>query len=120
MPNDRVLASHNTHIVLSLMGELVAALRANDPDAFKCWLSGGVQDLGEAALFPTYPIPMPNILDLVSQAPVLEVDVWTRSASRKEWFAITRGIIQDTIADMNLDPAAEADVIEAFTGAGLL
>ena len=29
------------------MGELVAALRANDPDAFKCWLSGGVQDLGE-------------------------------------------------------------------------
>ena len=120
MPNDRVLASHNTHTVLSLMGELVAALRANDPDAFKCWLSGGVQDLGEAALFPTYPIPMPNILDLVSQAPVLEVDVWTRSASRKEWFAITRGIIQDTIADMNLDPAAEADVIEAFTGAGLL
>ena len=35
MPNDRVLASHNTHIVLSLMGELVAALRANDPDTFK-------------------------------------------------------------------------------------
>ena len=102
------------------MGELVAALRANDPDAFKCWLSGGVQDLGEAALFPTYPIPMPNILDLVSQAPVLEVDVWTRSASRKEWFAITRRVIQDTIADMNLDPAAEAEVIEAFTGAGLL
>jgi hypothetical protein len=28
-------------------GGLVAALRANDPDAFKCWLSGGVQDLGE-------------------------------------------------------------------------
>ena len=120
MPNDRVLESRNTHIVLSLMRELVAALRANDPDAFKCWLSGGVQDLGEAALFPTYPIPMPNILDLVSQAPVLEVDGWTRSASRKEWFAITRRVIQDTIADMNLDPAAEADVIEAFTGAGLL
>ena len=47
MPNDRVPASRNTHIALSLMGELVAALRANDPDAFKCWLSGGVQDLGE-------------------------------------------------------------------------
>ncbi|WP_226398165.1 hypothetical protein [Synechococcus sp. MU1650] len=30
-----------------LMGELVYALRANDPDAFRCWLSGGVQDLGE-------------------------------------------------------------------------
>ena len=30
-----------------MLGELVAALRANDPDAFKCWLSGEVQDLGE-------------------------------------------------------------------------
>ena len=29
------------------MGELVAALRANDPDLFKRWLLGGVQDLGE-------------------------------------------------------------------------
>ena len=29
------------------MGELVLALRANDPDAFKWWLSGGLQDLGE-------------------------------------------------------------------------
>lgn len=37
----------DTRIALFLMGELVAALRANDPDAFKCWLSGGVQDLGE-------------------------------------------------------------------------
>ena len=45
MPNDRVLASHNTHIVLSLMGELVAALRANDPDAFKRWLYGRVHSL---------------------------------------------------------------------------
>ena len=63
---------------------------------------------------------MPNILDHVSQAPVLEIDVWPRSASRKEWFAITRRIIQDTIADMNLDPAAEAEVIAGFTGAGLL
>ena len=39
---------------------------------------------------------------------------------RKEWFAISSRIVQDTIADMNLDPAAEAEVIEAFTGAGLL
>ena len=36
----------DTRIALFLMGELVAALRANDPDAFKCWLSGGVQGLG--------------------------------------------------------------------------
>ena len=63
---------------------------------------------------------MPIILDHVSPTPVLEIDVGPRSATRKEWFAITRRIIQDTIADMNLDAAAEADVIEAFTGAELL
>ena len=39
--------TRDTRIALLLMGELVAALRANDSDAFKCWLSGGVQDLGE-------------------------------------------------------------------------
>ena len=63
---------------------------------------------------------MTNILDHVSPTPVLEINDWPRSATRKEWFAITRLIIQDTIADMNLDPAAESEVIEAFTGAGLL
>ena len=35
---------------LFLMGELVAALRANDPDLFKHWLLGGVQVLGEPAV----------------------------------------------------------------------
>ena len=39
--------TRDTRIALFLMGELVAALRANDPDAFRQWLSGGVQDLGE-------------------------------------------------------------------------
>ena len=63
---------------------------------------------------------MPNGLDRVSPAPVLEINDWPRSATRKEWFRITRRILQDTIADMNLDPAAKAEVIEAFTGAGLL
>ena len=63
---------------------------------------------------------MPNILNHVSQAPPLEIDDWPLSTTRKEWFAITRRIIQDTIADMDLEPAAEAEVIEAFTGAGLL
>ena len=42
--------THDTRIALSLMGELVAALRANDPDLFKRWLLGGVQDLGEPAV----------------------------------------------------------------------
>ena len=63
---------------------------------------------------------MTNILDHVSQTPVLEINDWPRSATRKEWFAITRRIVQDTIADMNLDPAAGAEVIAAFNGAGLL
>ena len=63
---------------------------------------------------------MSKIIDHVSPTPVLEINDWPRSATRKEWFAITRLIIQDTIADMNLDPAAESEVIEAFTGEGLL
>ena len=62
---------------------------------------------------------MSNILDHVSSTPVLEIDDWPRSATLMEWFVITRRI-QDTTAEMNPDPAAEAEVIEAFTGAGLL
>ena len=63
---------------------------------------------------------MTNILDHVLRAPVLEIDDWPYTATCKEWFAITKRIVQDNIADMNLDPAAEAEAIEAFTGAGLL
>ena len=65
---------------------------------------------------------MASILDgLGLEGSVLDgLAEWPASTTRKEWFAITRRIIQDTIADMNLDPAAEAEVIEAFTGAGLL
>ena len=35
---------------LFLLAELVAALRANNPDLFKRWLYGGIQDLGEPAV----------------------------------------------------------------------
>jgi len=63
---------------------------------------------------------MTNILDHVSPTPVLEIDVWPRSATRKEWFAITRSIVQDAIAALDLDDAALAEVEEAFIGAGLL
>ena len=64
---------------------------------------------------------MSNILDHVSPTPVLDgLDDWPRSATRKEWFRITRELVASTIADMDLDPAAEAEVIDAFTGAGLL
>ena len=33
-----------------LLGELVAALRADDPDTFKRWLCGGIQDLWKPAV----------------------------------------------------------------------
>ena len=45
---------------------------------------------------------------------------WPALTTRKQWFAITRQLIQQTIADMDLDPAALAEVEAAFVGAGLL
>ena len=42
--------TRDTRIALFLMGELVAALRANDSDLFKRWLCGGIEDLGEPAV----------------------------------------------------------------------
>ena len=39
--------TRDTRMALFLMGELVAALRTNDPDLFKRWLYGGIEDLGE-------------------------------------------------------------------------
>ena len=67
---------------------------------------------------------MANLLDdICPEGSILDgLDDLPRSATRKKWFLITRRIIQDTIAEMNLDPDpdAEAEVIEAFTGAGLL
>ena len=40
--------TRDTRIALFLMGELVAALRANEPDAFRGLLSEGIQELGRA------------------------------------------------------------------------
>ena len=40
----------DTRITLCLLEQLIKALRANDPDTFKGWLSGGVEDLGEPAV----------------------------------------------------------------------
>ena len=48
------------------------------------------------------------------------LDDWPPSASRMEWSRITRELFARTIADMDLDPAALAEVEEAFIGAGLL
>ena len=65
---------------------------------------------------------MTNVLDgLGLEGSVLDgLDDWPRSATRKEWFRITRELVASTIADMDLDPAALAEVEEAFIGAGLL
>ena len=65
---------------------------------------------------------MANILDgICPEGSILDgLAKWPSSITRREWFAITRQLIQETIADMNLDPAAEAVVIEAFTSTGLL
>ena len=48
------------------------------------------------------------------------LDDRSRSATRKEWFRITRELVASTIADMDLDLAALAEVEAAFVGAVLL
>ena len=55
---------------------------------------------------------MAKILDgICSNTPILEgIDDWPRSASKKEWFRITRELVATTIADMDLDPDALAEV----------
>ena len=59
--------------------------------------------------------------DICSNAPILErIDDWPRSASKKEWFRITRELIQSVIDDMDLDPDSLSQVEEAFISAGLL
>ena len=65
---------------------------------------------------------MANILDgICSEGSILDgLDYWPRSATRKEWFRITRELVASTIADMDLDPAALVEVEEAIIGAGLL
>ena len=65
---------------------------------------------------------MANILDgICSEGSILDdLDDWPRSATLKEWFRITRQLIEQTIAEMDMDPAALAEVEEAFIGAGLL
>ena len=65
---------------------------------------------------------MASILDgLGLEGSVLDgLDDWPRSTTRKEWFRITRELVASTIADMDLDPAALAEVEEAVIGAGLL
>ena len=68
---------------------------------------------------------MANVLDgICPDTPLLDFigqeNRWLCSATRKECFRIIRQLIQQTIADMDLDPVALAEVEEGFVGAGLL
>ena len=65
---------------------------------------------------------MANILDgICPEGSILDgLDDWPRSATRKEWFRITRELVASNIADMDLPPHELAQVEEAFIGAGLL
>ena len=63
-----------------------------------------------------------NTLDPVSpKGSILDgLDDWPGSATRNEWFRITRELVASTIADMDLPPHELAQVEEAFIRAGLL
>ena len=63
-----------------------------------------------------------NILDgICLEGMILDgLDDWPRSATRKQWLRITRDLIARTIAEMDLEPAALAQVEQSFIGAGLL
>ncbi|WP_415409435.1 hypothetical protein ACLM45_11700 [Synechococcus sp. A10-1-5-9] len=55
----------DTQMTLALLQELLLALRANDPDDFKAWLSLGIERLGE-------PVVMELLLDGLN--PILTTD----------------------------------------------
>ena len=66
---------------------------------------------------------MAKILDHIPRTPLLEgVDYWPKSATREEWFALTRHLIASTIAEMGeyLDDAELSVVEEHFIKGGLL
>ena len=64
---------------------------------------------------------MTNLLDHIPRTQLFDgLDDWPKSATRKQWFEITRRLVQTTIDEMDLDPAAMSEVEEAFIGAGLL
>ena len=64
---------------------------------------------------------MANLLDHVPAVPLLEgIDHWPATATRQHYYELTRELVADTVAGMDLEPQAEAEVIAAFTAAGLL
>ena len=64
---------------------------------------------------------MANLLDHVPAVPLLEsLDHWPATATRQHYFELTRALVADTVARMDLEPDAESEVIAAFTAAGFL
>ena len=64
---------------------------------------------------------MANILEHVPHVTLLDgLDHWHATATRQHYFELTRELVADTVARMHLEPGAEAEVIAAFTEAGLL
>ena len=64
---------------------------------------------------------MVGILDGIPNGLILDgLADWPASTTRREWFRLTRELVQKTIADMELGPAAMAEVEETFIGAGLM
>ena len=44
--------TQDIRIALFLLGELVAAIRVNDPETFKEWLCGGIKDMWRTEVEP--------------------------------------------------------------------
>ena len=65
---------------------------------------------------------MANILDdICPEGSILDgLDDWPKSATRKEWLRITRGLVASTIAQMGLTAHELAQVEDVFIGAGML
>ena len=61
--------------VLCLLEQLIEALQANEPDTFKRWLYGGIQDLGEIAVTE---LVLDWLLDTSSPKPS-ETGWWSRT-----------------------------------------
>ena len=71
----------------------------------------------------TFHLKMALILDHIPRTPLLDgVDHWPKSATREQWFALTRDLIASTIAEMGeyLDDAELSVVEQHFISAGLL
>ena len=64
---------------------------------------------------------MANVLDHVPSVPLLNgLDHLPSRATLQHHLELTRELVADTVSRMHLEPGAEAQVVAAFTAAGLL